>query len=445
MNTIKRFFSNLIHKWNSLKVSQKRRLMTVALIALALILFLIALIVGIASCSNDRTEEAAEPEAAAPLPALLRAPDSAEPTDPEQTGTEEQSIDPIYSDPDDPNTEDPNDDPIDDPTVGQTAEPADPESEYQPLKKHDKGEEVTQLQERLMKLGYLEIEETTDYFGSSTEYAVELFQRQHDLKQDGIAGVETLKLLYSDDAQHYTLKEGAEGRDVKMLQEQLVDLGYLASSDVDRIYGSVTIEAVKAFQKRNGLTQSGEINAKTQEKLESAKAKPAQTASVKKTPTPKPDPKKTATPKPGATGGATASSTASGSSHKKGVEKLIEVAESKLGCRYVRGAKGPNSFDCSGFVYWCLNHAGVRQSYMTSIIWRSCSKYKRISSMSALKRGDILVFKGDSMSTGHVGIYLGDGSMIDASSSEGKIRITNNIQKSKYWTGHFLMAYRIWD
>ena len=128
------------------------------------------------------------------------------------------------------------------------------------------------------------------------------------------------------------------------------------------------------------------------------------------------------------------------------MEKLIKIAESKLGCKYVRGAKGPNSFDCSGFVYWCLNQAGVRQSYMTSIIWRSCSKYKRINSMSALKRGDILVFRGESMSTGHVGIYLGDGKMIDASSSQGQVRITSSsILKSTYWQTRFLMAYRIWD
>jgi cell wall-associated NlpC family hydrolase len=83
---------------------------------------------------------------------------------------------------------------------------------------------------------------------------------------------------------------------------------------------------------------------------------------------------------------------------------------------------------------------------MTSIIWRSCSKYKRINSMSALKRGDILVFRGESMSTGHVGIYLGDGKMIDASSSQGQVRITSSsILKSTYWQTRFLMAYRIWD
>ena len=133
------------------------------------------------------------------------------------------------------------------------------------------------------------------------------------------------------------------------------------------------------------------------------------------------------------------------SSSSSSVEKFIKIAKSKLGCKYVRGAKGPNQFDCSGFVYWCLNQAGVKQGYMTSIAWRTCSKYKRIESMSKLKRGDVLVFKGSSMATGHVGIYLGDGEMIDASSGKGKVRITDTVLSGTYWKQHFLMAYRIWD
>ena len=42
------------------------------------------------------------------------------------------------------------------------------------------------------------------------------------------------------------------------------------------------------------------------------------------------------------------------------VADLIAIARTKLGAPYVRGAKGPNSFDCSGFVYWVINQAGIR-------------------------------------------------------------------------------------
>ena len=114
-----------------------------------------------------------------------------------------------------------------------------------------------------------------------------------------------------------------------------------------------------------------------------------------------------------------------------------------MGCPYVRGGKGPNSFDCSGFVYWCLKQAGVNVSYMTSVRWRTCSKFTRVTDMSELKRGDVLVFSGSSESTGHVGIYMGGGKMIDAGSSSGCVVIRSSIN-TKYWKSHFLMAYHIW-
>ena len=145
------------------------------------------------------------------------------------------------------------------------------------------------------------------------------------------------------------------------------------------------------------------------------------------TPTPKP----TATPTHRPTG-----------NYGHGVDGLIKAAESRLGCRYVRGAKGPDTFDCSGFVYWCLKQAGENISYMTSVKWRTCSKYRRIDSMSDLKKGDILVFSGSSSSTGHVGIYAGGGRMIDASSSAGCV-VSRSVS-TNYWNNHFLMAYRIW-
>ena len=246
----------------------------------------------------------------------------------------------------------------------------------------------------------------------------------------------TMEQIDSKNAVAYAMRLGMSGSKIRTAQQRLVKLGYLRSSQITGYYGETTVDAVKSFQKRNGLSQSGEINAKTQEKMNSDKAKAAQTASVKKTPTPKPGTKKTPTPKP----------TAKTTPKPSGVEKFISIAETKVGCKYVRGAKGPNQFDCSGFVFWCMNQAGVKQSYMTSIMWRTCTKYKRINSMSSIKRGDVLVFKGSSMATGHVGIYLGNGKMIDASSSRGQVRITdNNILNSKYWQSHFLMAYRIWD
>ena len=112
--------------------------------------------------------------------------------------------------------------------------------------------------------------------------------------------------------------------------------------------------------------------------------------------------------------------------------------------------------DCSALVRVCCAYAGVTlpnfrtptepAALLDSGAFTELKGSKYTDSSAYLKRGDILVFKGQTMDSGHVGIYLGDGKMIDASSSRGQVRVTdNNILKSKYWQEHFLMAYRIWD
>jgi peptidoglycan hydrolase-like protein with peptidoglycan-binding domain len=299
----------------------------------------------------------------------------------------------------------------------------------------DSDESIVPFQQQLQKLGYLDAGyDCTGEMDEKTVAAIKTFQEANGLVRDGCLGPATTDLLNSKKAVAYAIRIGMSGADVRTAQQRLYELGYIRASQITGYYGESTEEAVKSFQKRNKLSRNGEIDSKTLEKLNSSSAKAASAPATKKPKTQKPG-KPTPTPNPGDESAAA----------RKGIEKLIKIAEEKLGCKYVRGAKGPNEFDCSGFVYWCLNQAGVKQGYMSSVAWRSCSKYKRINYMSELKRGDILVFKGINMSRGHVGIYLGDGKMIDASTSQGVIRITEeSILTSKYWQEHFLMAYRIW-
>ena len=316
----------------------------------------------------------------------------------------------------------------------------------------DRSDEIEACQKILFELGYLTYA-PDGAFGRMTQQAVRRFQEENGLVVDGCLGKSTIDLLKSGTADPFVFTEGAEGADVERIQHRLAAYGYLSDRQVTGYYGEKTKAAVRSFQKRNKLEDTGTVGCETMVKLLSDDAKRAPATPKPSTPKPTKKPSKpTATPKPGTTPKPTANpddgDSGSGGStinYGKGKEAFIEIAQSKLGCKYVRGAKGPNKFDCSGFVFWCLNQAGVKQSYMTSIAWRSCTKYKRITSMKDIKRGDVLVFKGSSMAKGHVGIYLGNGSMIDASSSKGKVRITNLILTSKYWSDHFLMAYRIWD
>lgn len=303
----------------------------------------------------------------------------------------------------------------------------------------EKSDEIKSFQQKLYQLGYLCCMPDGVY-GAMTQEAVRRFQDAHALVVDGYLGKTTAELLASNKAKSFTFKKGISGDDVKKIQQRLAHYGYMSSSSDTGYYGDVTEKAVKAFQSRNGLTQDGAVGYKTMAKLLSDNAKKAKTTSSGS------GSSGSGSSGSGSSSGGGSDAPTSGSTidYGEGIEAFIKIAESKLGCKYVRGAKGPNSFDCSGFVYWCLNQAGVNQSYMTSITWRSCTKYKRINSMSDLKRGDVLVFKGSSMSTGHVGIYLGGGKMIDAGSGKGKVVIRDSINTS-YWTSHFLMAYRIWD
>ena len=56
---------------------------------------------------------------------------------------------------------------------------------------------VKSLQQRLMDLDYLSNDEPTNYYGTQTAYAVQLFQYRNDLTPNGICNAQTAKLLFS--------------------------------------------------------------------------------------------------------------------------------------------------------------------------------------------------------------------------------------------------------
>lgn len=295
----------------------------------------------------------------------------------------------------------------------------------------ERSDEVKAIQERLAKLGYLAAEDSTGYYGDKTLAAVKRFQERNGLIADGAIGPETKSRILSSDAQANAWILGTSGDEVQRIQDRLVELKYMNKST--GYFGSDTEKAVKAFQERNGLTADGKVGAQTSAVLFSSDAKKAASTSTSKPSTDTSKPSSGGSSKPSKPSG----NEATGSADSAGVERFIAIAEQQLGKPYVLGGKGSDVFDCSGFVYYCLNQAGVNQGYMTSATWQGCTKYPIVSNMNDLQRGDVISFKG------HVGIYLGGGRMIDASSTQGKIRICDNIQSSSYWTSHFVKGLRI--
>lgn len=295
----------------------------------------------------------------------------------------------------------------------------------------EKSEVVLEAQKRLKQLGYMTSEPDGAY-GNDTIIAVKQFQSRNDQIVDGYLGPSTRIALNSSSAVPNGLGLGDSSDTVSKVQNMLSKLGYLNSGNVTGYYGEVTENAVKLFQRTNGLSADGLVGAMTMAKLTSGDARRAPAKA------------------PSSSGGSSSSSGGSSgnSGNKKpsssgtpntgtasgGASALISVASSKLGCPYVWGAKGPNSFDCSGFVYWCLNQVGVRQSYITSSGWRSVGKYKKVSNFSDLRAGDIVVVRG------HVGIVAGGGTVIDASSGNGKV-----VHRSlgSWWANNFICGWRI--
>lgn len=288
-------------------------------------------------------------------------------------------------------------------------------------------EDVKKFQERLIKLGYLT--GTADgKFGKGTEAAVRRFQERNGLISDGYLGPETRRRLNSSDALYNTLQVGMSGDDVLAVQQRLKKLGYISSRSVTGYYGSVTEAAVETFQRVNKLSQDGKVGKHTLSTLNSSSAKKNPSTAVA---TAKPGGGSTPKPTEGGGGGGGGG----GGSTNPSVKTLLEIAKGKLGCKYVRGAKGPDRFDCSGFVYWCLNQAGVKVSYMTSGTWRSTEKFPRIKSMGSVQAGDILVFRG------HVGIAASSSMMYDASRSNRKVVYRSFT--GDYWQRNWICAYRV--
>jgi cell wall-associated NlpC family hydrolase len=292
------------------------------------------------------------------------------------------------------------------------------------IEKGAEGEDVMSLQKRLMELNYLAIDEPTSYFGKATKAAVMLFQRQHELQQDGICGAETIALIYSEDAKPYVMYEGAEGDDIQSFQEQLVELGYLEDNQVTGYYGTDTLEAVTKFQQRNHLGKDGKAGEKTLEAINSPDARVSYTKEQEIIA----EKKKQA-------------ALARASSSEGRIDKLINAAKKQLGDTYILGKSGPDSFDCSGLVVYCLRSANVYTRRLNAAGLSKTTSWTKVSSLNDVKRGDLLFFKSDDSSgIGHVGIYIGGGEMIDASSANGKV--VRRGAKTNYWRRNFVVARR---
>jgi cell wall-associated NlpC family hydrolase len=99
---------------------------------------------------------------------------------------------------------------------------------------------------------------------------------------------------------------------------------------------------------------------------------------------------------------------------------IVAYAKNYLGCKYVYGANGPSTFDCSGFTKYVLAHFGYTINRTASTQLQNGTSV----SYANLQPGDLVFFKnGTSKAASHVGIYVGSGKFIHASSTGRTVRI----------------------
>lgn len=91
-------------------------------------------------------------------------------------------------------------------------------------------------------------------------------------------------------------------------------------------------------------------------------------------------------------------------------QAIVDAARSKIGAPYAWGATGPNAFDCSGLTTWAYQQAGKSIPRTSGA---QAAQGTRVP-LDQLQPGDIIAYYSGAS---HVGIYTGNGTIIDALNS----------------------------
>lgn len=178
-------------------------------------------------------------------------------------------------------------------------------AQYRPLKKGCTGDDVKELQTRLMVLGYYKGKISGEFL-DATEEAVRAYQEANGEEATGVADVDTLTiLLQASEASSDTtdtgtvmqgtvayterLAKGSTGTLVKQLQTRLTELGYYSGPISGNFLGK-TMTAVKTLQKQNGVTVDGIVGEVTWNLIFNDASVVLPDATPKPTPTPTPVP-----------------------------------------------------------------------------------------------------------------------------------------------------------
>lgn len=133
-----------------------------------------------------------------------------------------------------------------------------------------------------------------------------------------------------------------------------------------------------------------------------------------------------------------------GSSNPLG-QAVADMAESLVGCRYIYGASGPSRFDCSGLSYYIFRQLDMPVSRGASQQYKNDGVFV---AMSDMEPGDLIFFfdskfdsSGGRLPTTHMGIYVGNGRFVHASTTSYTVQYDNVY--GSYYTPYIVGVKRI--
>ncbi|MBI4857640.1 MAG: peptidoglycan-binding protein [Acetobacterium woodii] len=123
----------------------------------------------------------------------------------------------------------------------------------------DTNDEILEYQQILYSLGFL-ISQPSNQITEEVQTAIKTYQAMKGLEQTGKLDRSTIISLVAEDIK---FEKGDSGKVLQTYQQILVAQKYLAAESATGTFDDATVTAVKAFQKANGLTETGKIDAKT--------------------------------------------------------------------------------------------------------------------------------------------------------------------------------------
>lgn len=116
---------------------------------------------------------------------------------------------------------------------------------------------------------------------------------------------------------------------------------------------------------------------------------------------------------------------------------IVDTVMKYLGVPYVWGGTTAKGFDCSGLVYYVYKECGYSINRTAAAIYENGTYVDKAN----LQIGDPICFTSSSRSIGHVGIYIGNGQFIHASSGSGCVIISD--LSDNYYASHYVGARHI--